>query len=529
VLAASSRSAAERFADDCSAGGAVIFDRYDLAHNPVEFLRACRARGTEHVVVHTVDWSRETAPQLYALALVAAAGRKVWLVDEQAGTITRVPARRSAGRAAVAPILVGTALAPGLLDMARFLRRPARTGNSAKPRVTAEIGPVIAIWSGGDDATVGGSVTHISGVLRGFRRSGFRVGLVASAPPPEQVANVVDTVAVVSPPPGGARVSPELAAMVANRAVVTAARELALRIGTPAMIYQRHAALRTAGVELSHLWNAPLVLEWNASEAWAFANWSHGAKPMRTATHRLIAAVERRVAYSADVVAAVSANAADTALAAGATADRTVTIPNAVDIEQVDAALREGPADRSGRWVGWIGSFGSWHGAEVLVRSISRLPADVRLLMIGDGRERAECLRLADELGVGERIVWPGRQAHDDALRLLAGCDLLAAPHVPLEGGEPFFGSPTKLFEYMALQKPIVASRLGQIAEVLEHERTALLVEPGDDVELASAIASLLADPEQGRRLADAARTAVETHHTWDQRAAAILAALDPS
>ena len=62
---------------------------------------------------------------------------------------------------------------------------------------------------------------------------------------------------------------------------------------------------------------------------------------------------------------------------------------------------------------------------------------------------------------------------------------------MPLEDGSEFFGSPTKLFEYMAMGKGIVASRLGQIGDVLSDEETALLIEPGNARQLADAILRL--------------------------------------
>jgi glycosyltransferase involved in cell wall biosynthesis len=76
----------------------------------------------------------------------------------------------------------------------------------------------------------------------------------------------------------------------------------------------------------------------------------------------------------------------------------------------------------------------------------------------------------------------------------LAACDVLVATHVPNPDGSKFFGSPTKLFEYMATGRGIVASRLGQIAEVLEHGRTALLTEPGSPDALAEALARMVHD-----------------------------------
>jgi glycosyltransferase involved in cell wall biosynthesis len=94
---------------------------------------------------------------------------------------------------------------------------------------------------------------------------------------------------------------------------------------------------------------------------------------------------------------------------------------------------------------------------------------------------------------------------------------------VQLEGGAEFFGSPTKLFEYMAMGKGIVASRLGQIGEVLSHEQTALLVEPGDADELSAAIMRLIKSQSLRESLGTAVRQKAITDHTWTRNAQNIL------
>jgi glycosyltransferase involved in cell wall biosynthesis len=116
-----------------------------------------------------------------------------------------------------------------------------------------------------------------------------------------------------------------------------------------------------------------------------------------------------------------------------------------------------------------------------------------------------------------------GPVPHDQVPRLLDACDVLVSPHVPLDAGAEFFGSPTKLFEYMAMGKGIVASRLGQIGEVLEDEHTALLVQPGDVQELTEAILRLTTSPELRERLGAAARRAAVERHTWHHNAQRVL------
>jgi glycosyltransferase involved in cell wall biosynthesis len=172
--------------------------------------------------------------------------------------------------------------------------------------------------------------------------------------------------------------------------------------------------------------------------------------------------------------------------------------------------------------LGWVGTFGPWHGAEVLIDALALLPADARLVMVGDGVGRAACVELARSLGVADRVQWLGAVTHDVALATLAACDVLVSPHVPLPD-TPFFGSPTKLFEYMALGRPIVASRLEQLGEVLEDGRTAHLVPPGDPLELSKGILDVLGLPDKGERLGRQARQEAVERHTWDHRAGAIL------
>jgi glycosyltransferase involved in cell wall biosynthesis len=287
----------------------------------------------------------------------------------------------------------------------------------------------------------------------------------------------------------------------------------------PSFVYQRYDAFITCGIDLAQRTGLPGVLEWNGSEVWTRANWQSDRR-LKNALGPLLGAAERYVSERATLVCSVSEHAARMAVDAGAEPDRVLVVPNAVDIEAIDAGLAGSDAGR-GR-VGWVGSFGSWHGADVLVRALPELPPEVTAVMVGDGGERPACEALARELGVRDRIDFTGALPHREAIARLAGCELLASPHVPL-AGQPFFGSPTKLFEYMAIGRPIVASGLEQIGDVLKDGETAVIVEPGDVDDLARGIRAVLDLPDRGRALGQASRREAEAEHTWEQRARAIL------
>jgi glycosyltransferase involved in cell wall biosynthesis len=147
-------------------------------------------------------------------------------------------------------------------------------------------------------------------------------------------------------------------------------------------------------------------------------------------------------------------------------------------------------------------------------------------VLIGDGPLHAEVAADIDRRGLSDRVLLTGVVAHDRAVELLACCDVCVSPHVPNPDGTAFFGSPTKLFEYMGLGRAIVASDLAQIGEVLEDGRTALLTAPGDVQAAASAVVRLLDDDALRTRLGEAAlATAVESY-TWDAHVRRILQAL---
>ena len=120
-------------------------------------------------------------------------------------------------------------------------------------------------------------------------------------------------------------------------------------------------------------------------------------------------------------------------------------------------------------------------------------------------------------------MIFAGQVEHKKVPALLDACDILLSPHVPMTDGSEFFGSPTKLFEYMAIGKAIVASRLGQIAEVLDDEETALLVEPENARQLADAILRLSDSRELRERLGAAARRVAVERHTWKQNAQRVI------
>jgi glycosyltransferase involved in cell wall biosynthesis len=375
----------------------------------------------------------------------------------------------------------------------------------------------------------GGSVGHTAGVIN-------HLGDFAASP----MVITSDPVPTVSPSIETHTIAPdeafwhyqELPAFVMNRAVTrTAKRVVGNRI--PAFVYQRYTLNGYAAVQLAQHWQVPLVTEYNGSEVWVARHWG------RPLTYEALSTrIEHINLRAAHLVSVVSRPLADEVVALGIDRSRVLINPNGVEPDRyrpdLDASALRDRLGLTGRTViGFIGTFGPWHGAEVLaaafVAMLSAHPAlrdHVKLLWIGDGATLPAVRGILRHGQAEDACVFTGLVPQADGPGYLAACDIYASPHVPNQDGSPFFGSPTKLFEYMAMGRAIVASSLDQIADVLDDGRTAVLVPPGDASALAGAMMRLVDDQPLRHALGAAARSEAVARHTWHAHVGRTIAAL---
>ncbi len=289
----------------------------------------------------------------------------------------------------------------------------------------------------------------------------------------------------------------------------------------PDLIYERYVLGSRAGVCLSRRLRVPLIVEMNASYTFP-AEWWEAHTPVYPLTVRR---QERALARRADHVVVVSTRLREHLLRLGVPGDKVSVLFNGVDAERfrpdpVAAArvrARYGLEPRH-RVVGFVGSLRRWHGVELLLAAVRRLAAEapeLRVLVVGDGP-----LRPALEAAAAERVVFTGSVPRQEVPAHIAAMDIAAAPYPRLCD---FHFSPLKLFEYMAVGRPVVASRYPDIAAVIEDERSGLLVEPGEVDELAAALLRLVRDPSLAARLGEEARRRAAGEHSWRRNAEAVV------
>lgn len=293
--------------------------------------------------------------------------------------------------------------------------------------------------------------------------------------------------------------------------------------GAPRVLYVRDAICAAwFGAGLARLAGAALVYEVHDLEQWnpsrAKSRWGRGWT-------RLVDGLAIRRADRVVTLTALFRRYLDRAGLKRLTA--TAVIPDAYDaavyrpLDRHDARRALGlPVE--GFIVVYTGLTFAYRGIDTLLRAFARirnqLPTALLVLAGGRNRERQDLATLARELGIHETIRLPGQVPGAEVARYLAAADCLVVPRT-VSG---LNASPLKLFEYAAMERPIVAVDSPALVEVLGADG-ALYVPVGDEAALARALRKIAGEPAEAARMAARARDRVAPH-TYRARAEAIAA-----
>jgi glycosyltransferase involved in cell wall biosynthesis len=279
------------------------------------------------------------------------------------------------------------------------------------------------------------------------------------------------------------------------------------------------------------------VIHFHTSRAHAMAPWTRGFARALIVTRRMDYRPNRLFApllfnRAVDRVVAISRGVADSLLEAGVDRSRIVTVPSGVDCDRFHppssgeraharASLGIQPEEIV---ISAIGMLEPRKGHRYLIDAISMLTApgssagqgiQLRCIIAGDGSLRGELARQIAETGCSSRVTMLGQT--DDVREVLWASDLFAMPSLKE-------GLGVAVLEAMAVGLPAIASKVGGLGEVVEHDRTGILIEPARPDQLASAIARLADSSQLRSAMGAAARARAEVEYSMNAMAERTMA-----
>jgi glycosyltransferase involved in cell wall biosynthesis len=194
--------------------------------------------------------------------------------------------------------------------------------------------------------------------------------------------------------------------------------------------------------------------------------------------------------------------------------DRVHVVPNGIDTEifrgrsQFEARAELGLGN--GTVLVSAGRLNREKGFDVAIRALARLNSGARLAIVGSGEEQAALEALTRDLGLGGRVLFVGKQPPERVAAYIAAADVVLFPTLRDEAAG------LVLLEAMACERPVVASRVGGIPEVIDDGTSGVLVSPGDMSGLVAAVEPLLANDARRAGMGAAARRRILAEYTVD-------------
>jgi len=277
-------------------------------------------------------------------------------------------------------------------------------------------------------------------------------------------------------------------------------------------LYERATAYHTTGHRLAQKLGIPHVLEINAPMEELIT--LYGCAPCMLPILRYC---ERLAALQADAVIIGSAGLRHYLIQLGVGADKIALLyPTADDIFFRPVRRREALRQQWGLHekvvVGFVGSMAPYQRVDLLLQAaaaVSQVATHIHFLLVGSGKQSEALQRFVRERHLDTCVTFAGRVPYEEVPEYCGAMDMCVIPHAT------WYASPTKLFEYAATGKPVIAPRFASIEALIKDGVNGLLVEIGDAQDLASKILTLAENPTFRQNIGKRLQQDVQNNYTW--------------
>jgi len=279
--------------------------------------------------------------------------------------------------------------------------------------------------------------------------------------------------------------------------------------------------LKLADFLLRHVPEVPLFFETHELFAQSFAESHDLTRRRNRKKHRILMAREQFIYQQAAGIFALTSLLADDITAAYGTPLPVIIAPDGVDRIAANEVYREALwQPHAPARILYLGSLHPWKGVPTIIEAMQHMDQAVLTIAGGNEKEIAALKEKTTQQGLGDRVRFAGYAAPKSRFALIAEHDICVLPLTKTSIGSRYT-SPLKLFEYMAMNKPIVLSDLPSVREVVD-ESCVFFARSGDASSFAEGLRAVLSDLQAAGRVAGHARQRALTH-TWDTRAETIL------
>tara|TARA_R110000744_G_scaffold379376_1_gene497227 strand:- start:435 stop:1628 length:1194 start_codon:yes stop_codon:yes gene_type:complete len=284
------------------------------------------------------------------------------------------------------------------------------------------------------------------------------------------------------------------------------------------LIYERYSLFMFSSVWWAKRHNLPIVLEINDSCQ---------VQRVRSLTFKKLAAkIEAWIFKNATGLVFISTRFKEVAEQAYGEIANSVVSPNGADLDKFIIDEASGAALRSKLGIedkivlGYVGAFVHWHGIDWFVdlacQRLKETP-ELVLLLVGDGVAFEGIKNKVIEAGVESQVILPGKVPHHEVSSFLSAMDLGILPD------SNDYGSPMKLFEFMAMGKGMIAPDFSPIAEVVQDNETSWLFPAGDRQACIDKVFAIVNDKKAHKTVGLNARAYIERERQWKHNAEQLL------